>query len=576
MPGCLLDRRHRAGRRPRQGRSAPVHGLRRLRDRLPLGRDELRLSSRAGLGRAAEAGAFRLRPGGRQGRLPAPAQCGREPHADREARAARERFARARDSARSPSSRLHRDGCAARGTRLWRGPGRGARDAERSRRIRRRVEKADEFCRDHRERARLRRDAFPVSRDRRARRAGKRHLGARSRGIGSQARDLQPFSRKAHHTGFRHRPPREAGAEAAGGDKARRRCPLRAGPRQQRDLHAVHGLRRRLPGIGARRWARPADAEIHRAQLRAVRAVREDLSRERDHARSAPAAYAAGETGSPAQRGGALQLRALRQALRHAQDGGQHARQAYRALDVRGWRGAEAAPDVRRLPRGGHDGKQGRDFDPGCKAVSATATPLKFQPPEDPEDQARAGHYALLARLFYSGPDAALLATIGGADEIASGAQQAAPADPGDNTPAAARVMEAEAARLEYDEILVGTGKAEVTPYASYYLAETGREKILARLRGELAGWGLARSGGAHEPEDRMAGLFDVMRHLISLGSEGAAFQMQRGFFDPYIARCYRGFCGAISKSEKANFYKHVAHFAGSFLAVETEALKVF
>ncbi len=119
-------------------------------------------------------------------------------------------------------------------------------------------------------------------------------------------------------------------------------------------------------------------------------------------------------------------------------------------------------------------------------------------------------------------------------------------------------------------------GKAEVTPYASYYLAETGREKILARLRGELAGWGLARSGGAREPEDHIAGLFDVMRHLISLGSEDAALRMQRGFFDRYIARSYPGFCAAISKSKKANFYKHVAHFAESFLVVETEALKVF
>ena len=208
--------------------------------------------------------------------------------------------------------------------------------------------------------------------------------------------------------------------------------------------------------------------------------------------------------------------------------------------------------------------------------MSATLTPLKFQPPEVPEDGARAGYYAVLARLFYSGPDTALLATIGGADEIAFGAEQSALADTWNKLAAAARVMEAEAARLEYDEILVGTGKAEVTPYASYYLADTGREKILARLRGELAGWGLARSGGAHEPEDHMAGLFDVMRHLISLGSEDTALQMQQGFFDRYIARSYPGFCGAISKSEKANFYKHVAHFAGSFLTVETEALKVF
>jgi TorA maturation chaperone TorD len=202
--------------------------------------------------------------------------------------------------------------------------------------------------------------------------------------------------------------------------------------------------------------------------------------------------------------------------------------------------------------------------------------PLEFQAPVVPEDQARAGYYALLARFFYSGPDAALLATIGGADEIAGGAEQSALADAWNKLAAAARAMDSEAARLEYDEILVGTGKAEVTPYASYYLADTGREKILARLRGELVGLGLARSEGAHEPEDHFAGLFEVMRHLISTGSGDAALQKQQRFFDLYIARSYGAFCGAISKSEKANFYKHVARFAESFLMVEAEALKVF
>jgi TorA maturation chaperone TorD len=208
--------------------------------------------------------------------------------------------------------------------------------------------------------------------------------------------------------------------------------------------------------------------------------------------------------------------------------------------------------------------------------VSATVTPLEFQAPEVPEDKARAGYYALLARLFYAGPDAQLLSTIANADEVAARAEHSALASAWNGLAAASRVVDPEAARLEYDEVLVGTGKAEVTPYASYYLAETGREKILARLRGELVGLGLARFEGAHEPEDHMAGLFDVMRHLISLGSEDAALQKQQGFFDRYLARSYPGFCGAVSKSEKANFYKHVARFAESFLSVETEALKVF
>jgi len=209
--------------------------------------------------------------------------------------------------------------------------------------------------------------------------------------------------------------------------------------------------------------------------------------------------------------------------------------------------------------------------------MSATVTPLHFQPPEVPEDKARAGYYALLARLFYSGPDAQLLSTIGTGDEMA--APDGAPSAIGEawrGLAAAARAMDPEAARLEYDELFVGTGKAEVTPYASYYLAQTGREKILVRLRGELAGLDLSRGAGVHEPEDHFAGLLDVMRHLILLGSDDAALQKQQVFFTRYIQSSYKGFCGAISASLKSNFYKHVARFASAFFVVEAEALKVF
>ncbi len=48
--------------------------------------------------------------------------------------------------------------------------------------------------------------------------------------------------------------------------------------------------------------------------------------------------------------------------------------------------------------------------------MSATVAPARFQLPEVPEDQARAGYYALLARLFYAGPDAQLLESIAGSD----------------------------------------------------------------------------------------------------------------------------------------------------------------
>jgi len=206
--------------------------------------------------------------------------------------------------------------------------------------------------------------------------------------------------------------------------------------------------------------------------------------------------------------------------------------------------------------------------------VSASVTPLNFQSPDVPEDRARAGYYALLARLFYSGPDAPLLEAIAGPGEmVADGGPLAGPWSA---LAAAARAADPEAARLEYDEVFVGTGKAEVTPYASFYLSETGREKILVRLRQELATFGLGRSEAALEPEDHFAGLFEVMRHLISGGSGDAALQKQQQFFSRYIEGSFKGFCGAMSASGKANFYKSVGVFAQTFLVVESEGLKVF
>ena len=75
-----------------------------------------------------------------------------------------------------------------------------------------------------------------------------------------------------------------------------------------------------------------------------------------------------------------------------------------------------------------------------------------------------------------------------------------------------------------------------------------------SRLRGELAELGLARSEAAHEPEDHFAGLLDVMRHLILLGSDDAALQKQQAFFGRYIAPACTRFCSAISENANLPF----------------------
>ena len=139
------------------------------------------------------------------------------------------------------------------------------------------------------------------------------------------------------------------------------------------------------------------------------------------------------------------------------------------------------------------------------------------------EDRARADLYALLARLYYQGPDAGVLALIDQAG-AAIPPETASPfAAAWRALAAAASSADPAAAQQEYDDLFIGTGRAEVSLYATYYLAETGREAILVELRTELAAMGLSRRETSREPEDHIAALFDVMRPMLRCKISGGS-----------------------------------------------------
>jgi len=184
-----------------------------------------------------------------------------------------------------------------------------------------------------------------------------------------------------------------------------------------------------------------------------------------------------------------------------------------------------------------------------------------------PEEAARANFYALLARLFYAPPDAALLKAI--STESVEGdlagawgelARAAAAADP-------------EAVREEYESAFIGTGKAPVTLYTSAYTIRYSSEVPLAELRGELGRLGLARRAGAHEPEDHIAGLCDAMRHLIA--EQKLGLEEQRRFFIRWIAPIVEPLCAAIDHAPSTSFYRHVGRFAKAFLTLEQVAFEM-
>ena len=200
----------------------------------------------------------------------------------------------------------------------------------------------------------------------------------------------------------------------------------------------------------------------------------------------------------------------------------------------------------------------------------ATSIPLHAQPVLTPEDEARRDCYAMLARLFYAAPAQTLLNTVAmagstdGDGDVAKALHALA---------LAARVADPIEEHQRFDDLFIGTGKAPVTPYLSHYLVESGREKILVRLRDDLTALGLARKESAREPEDHIAGLCELMRHLVGQGSGEASLARQREIFERYLARGFGPLCEVVrAAADPGPFFVALANFANAFLSVEAES----
>lgn len=193
-------------------------------------------------------------------------------------------------------------------------------------------------------------------------------------------------------------------------------------------------------------------------------------------------------------------------------------------------------------------------------------------PPVLPEEEgARADLYALLARLFYAGPDATLHKQIADADGMADPESTLGRA--WSALQAASLGMSAAQANQEYDDLFVGVGRAPVSIYASHYLSETWKENTLVNLRDELARLGLARQDNAREPEDHLAGLLDVMRHLILRSGDGDVAP-QESFFRSYLAPWYGAFATEVQAQPQAAFYRHLSGLLIAFMDIEVECFQ--
>ena len=208
------------------------------------------------------------------------------------------------------------------------------------------------------------------------------------------------------------------------------------------------------------------------------------------------------------------------------------------------------------------------------------AAPVLFTHRVEPEDQARADFYALLARLFRAAPDAGLLAAIAAADEL----QVAPGSEHGDALASAWRVlvtassiMDAGAAKEEYQALFIGVGQSEISLHGAAYAKAASGGPLLVQVREALAKLELTRQASTTVYEDHLAVLFETMRVLI-LGTGRAqplAIEDQCDFFCANIAPWATDCCTAICAKGVANYYVRVAQFTSFFVAVERDSFAI-
>jgi TorA maturation chaperone TorD len=193
------------------------------------------------------------------------------------------------------------------------------------------------------------------------------------------------------------------------------------------------------------------------------------------------------------------------------------------------------------------------------------------------EDVARGNFYALIARLFASPPDNALIKAIASAPPLATEDDGAPLPVAWSRAIAASSIIDEETVQAEYDALFGGVGKAQINLHASHQITGFMMEKPLAELRNTLATLGLSRLESQPLTEDHIAALCEIMRILI-LGAENfppASVSKQKAFFFSHIAPWFAKFFTAIAEHPLANYYVVIAQFANAFFQVEEESFGI-
>ena len=205
--------------------------------------------------------------------------------------------------------------------------------------------------------------------------------------------------------------------------------------------------------------------------------------------------------------------------------------------------------------------------------MNSAADPIAVQAPEQ---QYRAGAYALLAALLRDVPSPLVLQQAAGLATLGDGKAHIKDQENHQNDLLAAMASLGHAAQRidsialddEFHALFIGLGRGEVVPYGSWHMTGFLMEKPLGVLRSDLKTLGFERGPDIKEPEDHIAALFEVMAMLIQ---EEQNIDIQASFFARHLSSWADDFLADLATAKSVDFYRAVARFATAFIAFERQ-----
>ena len=195
--------------------------------------------------------------------------------------------------------------------------------------------------------------------------------------------------------------------------------------------------------------------------------------------------------------------------------------------------------------------------------MTTEPSPAPAAPDED--QRYRAGAYQLLGALLRAAPGQTLLEHCAALDSGNADAESPVSASLA-QLARAARNAEPTSVRDEYQALFIGLGRGELAPYGSWYQTGFLMERPLSELRDDLAALGYERQAAAHEPEDHVAALCEVMGLMILDMHPTAA---QQAFFERHLQPWLGRFMADLRGAKNAVFYRATAGFGGAFFEME-------